>query len=255
VVDVVELATKRKKNTAVFNAAPQLLMRNDILKRLEGAGCDLLSISFDSGDPVTMAESRRIPNIMEEMAKAMEMVKKTTLKTMASVLIWNDNYDKLEEVCVRAKNMGFDFISMNYPTFSKSQVYPLGGEGISLSREKVIHGLKEAIRLRKTGKYGIINMPVSMLNIIHYLEDPSTAKFACLGGRHVLFVDWFFDVRPCMQLPHVLGNILTMEEKDLARPPCNECNMSWYRDFSMYFYGIKCLPVWIESFTGAKGLL
>jgi MoaA/NifB/PqqE/SkfB family radical SAM enzyme len=118
---------------AVLAAAPQLLMRNDILKRLEQAGCDSLSISFDSGDPVTMAESRQIPNIMGEMAKAMEMIQKTRLKPMASVLIWNDNYDKLEEVCIQAKNMGFEFICMNYPTFSKSQVYPLGGEGINFS--------------------------------------------------------------------------------------------------------------------------
>jgi hypothetical protein len=68
-------------------------------------------------------------------------------------------------------------------------------------------------------------------------------------------VDWFFDVRPCMQLPHVLGNILTMEEKDLVRQTCNECNMSWYRDFSMYFHGFKGIPVWLESLSGTKGLL
>jgi MoaA/NifB/PqqE/SkfB family radical SAM enzyme len=230
-------------------------MRNDILKRLEDAGCDLISISFDSGDPVTMAESRKIPNIMEEMARAMELVGKTSLKTMASVLIWNDNYDKLGEVCLRAKNMGYDFVSLNYPTFSKSRVYPLGGEGISLSREKVIHGLKEAIKLRETGKYGIINSVVSMKNIINYLEDPSTVKYRCYGGTRVLFVDWFFDVRPCMQLPGVLGNILTMDEKALELPACNDCNMSWYRDFSMYFHGFRSLPVWIDSLARSGNLL
>jgi MoaA/NifB/PqqE/SkfB family radical SAM enzyme len=255
VVDFVERATMRKMNNAVLDAAPQLLMRNDILKRLEGAGCDLVSVSFDSGDPVTMAESRKIPNIMEEMARAIELASKTSLKTMASVLIWNDNYDKLDQVCLRAKNMGFDFVSLNYPTFSKSQVYPLGGEGVSLSREEVIHGLKEAIRLRNTGKYGIINSAVSMKNIINYLEDPSTAKYCCYGGTRVLFVDWFFDVRPCMQLPDVLGNILTMDEKALERPACNNCNMSWYRDFSVFFHGIHSLPVLIESLLHSGSLI
>jgi MoaA/NifB/PqqE/SkfB family radical SAM enzyme len=255
VVDFVERATKRKVNNAVLNAAPRLLMRNDILKKLEDAGCDLISISFDSGDPVTMAESRKIPNIMEEMAGAMELIGKTSLKTMASVLIWNDNYDKLDQVCLRAKNMGYDFVSLNYPTFSKSQVYPLGGEGISLSKEKVIHGLKEAIRLKKTGKYGIINSTVSMQNIINYLEDPSSVKYRCYGGTRVLFVDWFFDVRPCMQLPNVMGNILTMDEKVLELPSCNDCNMSWYRDFSMFFHGFRSLPVWIDSLLHSGNLL
>jgi hypothetical protein len=59
---------------------------------------------------------------MEDMAKAVELIGKTRVKTMASVLIWNDNYDKLEDVCIRAKKMGFNFISINYPTFSQSQV-------------------------------------------------------------------------------------------------------------------------------------
>ena len=255
VIDFVERATRRRINNAVLDAAPQLLTRNNILERLEAAGCDLLSISFDSGDPVTMAQSRQIPNIMDEMARAMEMVKKTSLKTMASVLIWNDNYDKLEEVCVRAKNMGFDFVSLNYPTFSQSRVYPLGGDGISLSREKVIHGLRDAIRLKKTGKYGIINMATSMQNIINYLKNPNAATFHCHGGRHVFFVDWFFEVHPCMQLPHVLGNILEMKETDFVHPLCNECNMSWYRDFSMFFHGLRSIPVLVESITGSGKVL
>ncbi|MDR2632130.1 MAG: radical SAM protein [Treponema sp.] len=253
VIAFVERATKRKMNNAVLNAAPQLLMRKDILKRLEDAGCDLLSISFDSGDPVTMAESRQIPHIMDEMVKAMDLVHQTSLKTMASVLIWNDNYHNLEEVCTRAANMGFTYISLNYPTFSKSQVYPLGGEGISLSRDQVIQGLTEAIRLKKSGKHKIINSAVSMQNIINYLKDPALARYPCYGGEHVLFVDWFFDVRPCMQLPQVLGNILTMEAGALKRPPCNDCNMSWYRDFSMFFHGgLRTIPVWLEAFSGPK---
>jgi len=253
-VDFVRRATERRMHSAVLDAAPQLLLRNDIVKRLEDAGNDMISISFDSGDPAIMAESRQIPNIMEDMARAVELVSKTKVKTMASVLIWNNNYDKLEDVCTRAKNMGFDYISINYPTFSQSQVYPLGGEGISLSREKVIEGLESAIKLRNTGKYGIINTAVSMKNIIRFLKDPAKVHYHCLGGTNVLFVDWFFDVHPCMQLPKVLGNVLTMKDNDYKMAPCNECNMSWYRDFSAMFHGLKSVPVWFESLEGFKAL-
>jgi MoaA/NifB/PqqE/SkfB family radical SAM enzyme len=252
IVDFVRRATELKINTAVLDAAPRLIMRDNMLADLDAARCDLISISFDSGDPVTMAESRRIPNIMDDMKEALELLKKTKIKTMASVLIWNDNYDKLEDVCIKAKDMGFDFVSFNYPTFSKSGVYPLGGEGISLSRDKVIYGLKEAIRLRKTKKYGVINSKISMKNIINYLEDPAKAKYHCHGGKHVLFVDWFFDVRPCMQLPTVIGNILTMEEKELKCAPCNDCNMSWYRDFSMFFHGINSVPAFIDAYFNPR---
>jgi len=252
VVDFVRRATERRMHSAVLDAAPQLLLRNDIVKRLEDAGNDMICISFDSGDPKIMAESRQIPNIMEDMSKAVELISKTKITTMASVLIWNDNYDKLEEVCIRAKNMGFDIISLNYPTFSQSKVYPLGGEGISLSRENVIHGLESAIKLRKTKKYGILNTAASMKNIIRFLKDPAKVHYHCLGGTNVLFVDWFFDVHPCMQLPRVLGNILTMEEKDYKMSPCNECNMSWYRDLSAMFHGLKSVPVWFESLEGFR---
>jgi MoaA/NifB/PqqE/SkfB family radical SAM enzyme len=254
VVDFVRRATERKMHNAVLDAAPRLLLRNDIIRRLEDAGNDMISVSFDSGDPAVMAESRQIPDIMEDMAKAVAMINKSRIKAMASVLIWNDNYDKLEQVCNRAKDMGFDFISLNYPTFSQSTVYPLGGEGISLSRENVIYGLESAIRLRDTGKYGIINTAASMKNIIRFLKDPAKVKYHCLGGTNVLFVDWFFDVHPCMQLPRVMGNILTMEEKDYKMSPCNECNMSWYRDFSVMLHGLKSVPVWFESLEGFKAL-
>ena len=254
VVDIVRRATSHRIHTAVLNAAPQLLLRDDIIKRLEDAGNDMISISLDSGDPKTMAESRQIPDILENIAKAVEFIGKTRVKTMASVLIWNDNYDKLEEVCVSAKNLGFNFISFNYPTFSRSGIYPLGGEGISLSRENVIYGLESAIALRNSHKYGIINTAASMDNIIRFLKDPVTVKYPCLGGEHVLFMDWFFDIRPCMQLPNVMGNIFTIKEDDFKIPACNDCNMSWYRDFSAMHHGVKSLPVLLQSLDGFKAL-
>jgi hypothetical protein len=59
-----------------------------------------------------------------------------------------------------------------------------------------------------------------------------------------------------MQLPDILGNILTtMEEKDLRRAPCNNCNMSWYRDFSTFFQGLRSIPILFEAVFNARGLL
>ncbi|MDR0433972.1 MAG: radical SAM protein [Gracilibacteraceae bacterium] len=255
VIEFVARASKRRVNNAVLLAAPSLLLRKETPRRLEDAGCDLVSISFDSGNPETMAASRQITNIMDEMKKAMEALKQTRLKSMASVLIWNENHDKMEDVCRAAQDMGFDYISLNYPTFSRSDVYELGGDGISLPRAGVIKAMEEAIRLIQARKYRIINSIRSMRNIIDYLKSPIKAKFPCFGGSRVLFVDWFFNVHPCMQLPDVLGNILTMTEKNLSRPACNDCNMSWYRDFSMLHAGLRSLPALWESLTLNRGLL
>jgi MoaA/NifB/PqqE/SkfB family radical SAM enzyme len=255
IIAFVERAAKRDINNAVLNAAPQLILRNDMPQRLQDAGADIVSISFDSGDPEVMAASRKIPGIMDHMKEAMDALKKTKLKTMASVLIWNDNYQNLGEVCDRARGMGFDLISLNYPTFSESDVYELGGEGISFSKEQVIEGLEASIALRRTKAYNIINSAISMDNIIRYIRDPQTVKFQCFGGRRVMFVDWFLDVRPCMQLPDKLGNILTMDEQDLLIPPCNKCNMSWYRDFSAMFHGVRSLPILWEMMRDSAGAI
>ena len=255
VIEFVKRATNRHVNNAVLVAAPRLLLRNDMIARLEEAGCDLVSISYDSGDPETMAKSRQIENIMSDMEEAMNAMSKTHLKTMASVLIWNDNYDRLDEVCKAAGDMGFNVISLNYPTFSESHVYTLGGEGVNISRADVIRALEDAIKFKKERKYNIVNSIASMKNIINYLKDPRTAKYPCFGGERVLFVDWFCDVRPCMQLEHVMGNMMDIEEGDLKFPPCNKCNMSWYRDFSTFFHGIKSVPALLESVISTGKLL
>jgi len=253
IIDFAKKCTSRNIHNAVLDAAPSLITE-PILDGLEEARADMISISFDSDDPKVCEESRRIPNILPDIEDAVQRMKRTKIKSMASILIWNNNHDRMEKVFIKAKDMGFDLISVNYPTFSKSVLYPLGGEGISLSRSAVIQSLKSIIELKKLKKYSIVNSIASMENIIQYLTDPATVRYECLGGSRVMFVDWFLDVRPCMQLPQVLGNILTMTKDDFATEPCNRCNMSWYRDFSTFFHGVKSFPVYLESATSSRGL-
>jgi MoaA/NifB/PqqE/SkfB family radical SAM enzyme len=255
IVAMVERATKRKMNSAMLIAAPQLLLRNDMTKRLAAAGNDTVSISFDSADAEVMAESRRIPNIMDELERAMEAVKRDGLKSMSSVLIWNGNRDKLVEVFDKSCELGFDFIALNYPTFSESDVYELGGDGISMSKEQLIESLESAINMKRSGKYPIINLAGSMENIVNYLRDPDKAKFPCFGGERVLFVDWFMNVHPCMQLPDVLGNILTIKKDAFTHTPCNRCNMSWYRDLSAFFGGGRSMPIIVEALKSGRKFL
>jgi len=255
VAELVQTATDRKIHSAMLLAAPSLLLRNDMVKRLADAGNDVLSISFDSEDPDMMIQSRQIPTLIDDMKRAIEQVKKTDIKLMASVLIWNNNYNSLEAVCKAAHDMGYDFIALNYPTFSESEVYVLGGEGITLTRENIIHGLETAIQLKKEKKCRIINASISMQNIIQYLKDPASVRYTCFGGRRVMFLDWFFNVYPCMQLSTPIGNVFELKEKDLHLSACNKCNMSWYRDFSTFFHGIKAIPVLFEFVISTGKLL
>lgn len=253
IVEFVKRCTSRHVHNSVLVAAPSLVT-DEKLALLGEAGNDMISISFDSDDPVVLEESRRIPNIMRDMEIAVGEIAKTGIKSMASILIWNNNHDQMEKLFRKATDMGFDLISVNYPTFSQSVVYPLGGDGISLSRDLVIESLESVMELKKSGKYNIVNTVAAMADIVRYLKDPSTVRYQCLGGYRVMFVDWFFDTRPCMQLPDVLGNMLTMTKQDLKKIACNSCNMSWYRDFSALFYGAKSLPVYWESLQSSKSV-
>jgi len=253
IIDFAMKCSSRNIHSAVLDAAPSLITE-PILDGLDEARTDMISISFDSDDPKVCESSRRIPDILPQIEDAVQRIKRTKIKSMASILIWNDNHDRMEEVFKKSVDMGFDHISVNYPTFSKSVLYPLGGEGISLSRAAVIQSLKSIVEIKKLKKYPIVNSIASMENIIQYLTDPATVRYECLGGNRVMFVDWFLDVRPCMQLPQVLGNILTMTKDDFATEPCNRCNMSWYRDFSTFFHGVKSFPVYLESATSSRSL-
>lgn len=255
IIELVQTATDRNIYSAVLVAAPQLLLKEGMLQKLDEAGADLLSISFDSGDPALMAKQRQIPGIMNQMADALGEIRKTSMKTMASTLIYKDNYKCLEQVFKKAQDMGFDFVSVNYPTFSESSTYMLGGDGIDFPKETLIESLETIIKLKNSGKYRIINNAASMQNIINYLKDPATAKFPCFGGRRVFFVDWNFNVFPCMQLPNSLGDILDVTEKDLDLAPCNKCNMSWYRDISAYFCGAHSIPLLLEAAKNSRGLV
>jgi MoaA/NifB/PqqE/SkfB family radical SAM enzyme len=254
IVDFVRKCTARNVHTSVLDAAPSLIT-DEKLALLTDAGNDMISISFDSDDPKVLEESRKIPGIMRDMEIAVGKIRDTPIKSMASILIWNNNHDRMEQLFDKATDMGFDLISVNYPTFSKSIVYPLGGEGISLSRDLVARSLEHVIELKKSKRYNIINPVASMNNIIDYLRDPASVRYQCLGGYRVMFVDRVFDVRPCMQLPGVLGNALTMTAKDLKKVPCNACNMSWYRDFSDLTSGVKSLPLYWELLQTGRSLL
>lgn len=199
---------------------------------------DYVAISIDHYSNRVEFESRKIPNLIEHITKAVSELKKRRIKTMASILISNFNHKSLRKLFLKCKEIGFDSICINYPEFSESPVYTLGGEAIKLTNKEVIKALEDVIELKR--EFNIINPTDSLRNIISYLKG-ETPKFMCLGGSLTLFVAWNFQVYPCMHLSKSFGDILDLKKKDLKKVLCNKCNMSWYRDFSIFFQGIKSI--------------
>ena len=119
IIAFVSQCTSRNIYNTVLDAAPSLIT-DDRLDLLDQAGNDMISISFDSEDPKVLEESRQIPHIMRDVEDAVKRIKRTRIKSMASILIWNNNHDQMEKVFAKATDMGFDLISISYPTFAYS---------------------------------------------------------------------------------------------------------------------------------------
>ena len=241
VEDIVQRCTDRKMVSSILVADPRLLTENK-LNSISEAGIDMIAISLDHYDDAVLYESRKIEGLSSKIADAVSRInakRNGEINSMASILISTFNHTSLEKLFKVTKDMGFKSIAINYPEFSQSPVYTLGGEGINLKKEEVATALEEVIRLQKKG-YNVVNPELSIKSIISYLRGTGS-KYQCFGGYRVLFVDWFFHVHPCMHLADNYGDILDMEEEDLRKKGCDACNMSWYRDLSIYFNGIKSI--------------
>lgn len=239
VEDIVQRCTDRGMISSVLLADPRLLTENK-LNALSKAGVDMIAISMDHYEDSVLYESRKIEGLTSKIEDAVSRINaKGGIDSMASILISTYNHKSLEVLFERVKEIGFTSIAINYPEFSQSPVYTLGGEGINLTKQEVAAALEDVIRLKKKG-YNIVNPELSIKNIISYLVG-NGSKYKCYGGSRVLFVDWYFHVHPCMHLADNYGDILDMKEKDLKKKSCDACNMSWYRDISIYFSGIKSI--------------
>ena len=232
---IVEHCSKHHIITAILNADARLFTKKrlDALKR---SNLDVACISIDHHTDKIASESRSIPGIMKHIEKAVNELKKRNITVWALTLISNYNNRNLRELFQKCTDIGFDTISVNYPVFSKSPVFTLGGEAIDLSRQELIQALRDVIELKK--EFTIVNPVHSMKNIIHYLKN-KPQRYDCLAGYRTMFVDWNFNVYPCMYLPDSMGDVMSLKNMHFKKLKCNECNMSWYRDFSIFFQGVK----------------
>jgi MoaA/NifB/PqqE/SkfB family radical SAM enzyme len=238
IAELVERCTRRGVVTSVLDADPRLLTEKTVTE-LKEAKADFVCISIDHYTDEIEYQARKIPGLLDHISNAVGKLKRAKVRSVASVLISNFNHTELRPLMDKCVSLGFDYVSINYPEHSLSPVYELGGEMVTLTKMQIIRAIEDVISIKKLG-YGIVNPVDSMQNIIRYLKD-EPVDYLCLGGNRVLFVDWFLDVYPCMHLDQSMGNIFNLTENKLLAGKCNACNMSWYRDFSVYLQGARSI--------------
>lgn len=233
----IERCTEHHIITAVLNADARLFTK-DRIDALKRSGTDVACISIDHYSDKILSDSRSIPGLLKHIEKAVNELKKRNITVWALTLISNYNNRNLQELFQKCMDLGFDTIAVNYPIFSKSPVYTLGGEAIDMSREELIRALWDVIELKK--EFNIVNPAYSLKDIIHYLKN-LPLKYECLAGYRTMFIDWNLKVYPCMYLPDSMGDVLSLRPGHFKKLKCNQCNMSWYRDFSIFFQGLKSI--------------
>jgi MoaA/NifB/PqqE/SkfB family radical SAM enzyme len=235
--------------TTTITADPRILNEKR-LDALKESRIDFMGISIDHHTDEGAMKSRKIPNLLSGIKTAIQKLKERNIAVTATVLISDFNHLSLEPLFAKCKELGYDFISVNYPVFSPSPTYTLGGDAIKLSKNDLVVALKEVLVLKKS--YDIVNPRLSIENIISFLEGEKP-RFPCLGGYRSFFLDWTFQVFPCMCFEKSMGNIFEMDKGDIKKRTCNLCNMSWYRDFSIYFQGFKSIPPLIQELKRIVG--
>jgi MoaA/NifB/PqqE/SkfB family radical SAM enzyme len=241
---MIERSTRRNIYSAILNADARLFNEKR-LDALHKSRVDVVCISIDHHTDEIMSASRKIPHLLFHIEKAVGELRKRRIKSLASILICTFNHQTLRELFGKCAEIGFDMISINYPVFSESPVYTLGGEAIDLSKEEVVRALESVLALKSQFK-NIVNPVASLKNIIAFLRG-QTPEFPCRGGSKAFFIDWYFNAHPCMFLKENMGPALRLTEKDCRRPACNLCSMSWYRDFSLYFQGWRSIKLLLSS--------
>jgi MoaA/NifB/PqqE/SkfB family radical SAM enzyme len=238
IYDFIQRANELSLFVGVCVGDPRLLNETTV-KKLHDSGPVLISLSFDTCDPVLNAEIRGVPDIHTYFLRAVKLVKDQDITLVAAPTITEYTWDKIPDILKTIQEMGFSFVNISYPTKSLSKTFQIGGEGtslISLTSDQIRQGLKsllDHIENNKNDPY-IVNPPHSIRNMINFLEDPRSARYHCLGGWKVFAIDWNLDVYSCWRSDKKLGNFLDPDFK-LVKSKHNACTMSWFRDFSVVF--------------------
>jgi MoaA/NifB/PqqE/SkfB family radical SAM enzyme len=238
IYDFIQRANENQMYIGLCVGDPRLLTEKNI-KKLHDCGSVLISMSFDTDDPDLNSELRDVPDIHTHFQRVSDLVHKYNVNLVAAPTITEYTWNRIPEIIEKARVMGFDFMNISYPTQSLSKTFQIGSDDtshISLTKDQIIfgmHSLLEHINT-KNNKPFVINPPISIKNMINYLNDPRSVKYHCLGGWKVFAIDWFLDVYSCWRSDKKLGNILD-PAFELKKTQHNACTMSWYRDFSVFF--------------------
>lgn len=206
------------------------------------SGLQGVSISVDHFDPRVYESNRGIQGLATQMQSAVQWLREEGMPIQASTTISkllvkdNGDYEKMVE---NNKRLGFDGTYFCYPMINMHSNYALGGEIVYYSASELSAVIRHIQDLKRKG-LPIDNSDETLEDVISFLNG-KPAKYPCVAGYKVFYLDWNLYLYNCMTQGISIGHILEIDTNQLLfkRIECEECVLSCDREPSIYQHGIK----------------
>lgn len=225
------------------------LLNKEKIKQLSDAGLDFIAFSVDHYDEDIVFENRELPNLLEKIKENLTNLEGSGIITQGGITITKQSINELGKIADFALNvLKVDVIYFSLPIKLSNSTYKLGNDeydAIELSNQVLIDAVDEIITLkRKFGNKISHNSEFFKDMKKFYLGEKQ--KYPCKAGENVFYLDNFLNVYDCMIKNTKLGKI-TDTVKPFKNIQCTDCAMECFREGSMFYHGIKSVPLYIEQ--------
>lgn len=246
VFDLINIANKKGMITQLMTNGS--LLTKDKITKLDNAGIKMVAISVDHFDEEFVSGYRGIPNLLPKIRETLRDLKKTSIISEAGITITRYNMNELEKIADYAIDIGFDEIYFCLPVKNTNSSYKLGNEGynvMEITDEEMALIIKRLIKLKKKLGYKISHRITFLKGMLNYYECKKQ-KYPCKGGERIFYLDNDLMLYQCMMKDTQIGNIFG-DIKPFKKVNCYQCSIQCFREGSMYLYGIKSIPYFIEQ--------
>ncbi len=225
------------------------LLNKNKINELEKIGLNFIAFSVDHYDEKIVFKNRELPNLLQKLKENIFNLKNTGIITQGGITLAKHNISDLEKIASFSLNkLGFDEIYFSLPIKLSDSTYKLGNDqsdSIDLSDSEIINAINCIIALKK--KLGNkISHRIRFLKDIKKFYTKEKQKYPCKAGENIFFLDNHLNLYDCMVKNTYLGKI-TDSVKLLRNINCYDCPLQCFREGSIYLYGMKSIPFFIEQ--------
>jgi len=212
----------------IFLVTNGTLINQSITHKLSEIGVDNVGVSFHHYDAKRFEKISNHKKILDKILNAIENLKKEKISTEAMFTISKLNKDELEKTVEFINGLGLG-VSFCLPIITTDTSYSLGGDCVDFTNDELKHIILEIVRLKKK-RFDIINNMTFLEDMVRFLDG--RAKYYCLGGHKIFYLDWNLNFYPCMfkGQPEKIKNV----DFNFEREICNECLFQCFREPSLF---------------------